>query len=213
MDKQKHIEITEKISQQVIIDETKEIPEIKVDFEKLREVNNDTVAYLYVKGTDISYPVVRTDNNRFYLNHSYDKSKNNAGWIFMDARNKLDGKDKNVIMYGHNRIDGIMFGTLKNVLTDDWFKNKDNRYVELVTPEETRVYAIFSVYKIRVEDYYITTGFKENEFNDFVNEMKGRSYYNFKVDVSEEDEIVTLSTCILFDEYRLVLHAKLIKKE
>ncbi len=208
-EKTKHKEIKELISEQVVINETEEIPEIKVDFDKLKETNGDTVAYLYVKGTDISYPVVKTDNNKYYLNHSYDKSRNNAGWIFMDYRNRMDGTDKNIIMYGHNRMDGIMFGTLKNVLTEEWFKNKENRYVELVTPEETLVYEVFSVYKIKLEDRYITTDFKENEFKTFINDMKGRSLYNFKIDVGENDQILTLSTCILFDEYRLVLHARL----
>lgn len=213
IEKTRHTEIKEKISEQVVIDETQEIPEIKVDFDKLKETNEDTVAYLYVKGTDISYPVVRTDNNKFYLNHSYDKSKNNAGWVFMDYRNKLDGNDKNIIMYGHNRRDGIMFGTLKNVLTEDWFKKEENRYVELVLPDKTLVYDVFSVYKIRVEDKYIMTSFEKGEFLEFIEEMKNRSLYNFKIDVSEDDQILTLSTCILFDEYRLVLHAKLKEEE
>ena len=209
LEKNRHGEIKEMINERVVIDETDAIPKISVDFAKLKETNSDTVAYLYVNGTDISYPVVKTDNNKYYLNHSYDHSKNYAGWIFMDYRNRLDGTDKNIIMYGHNRKDKIMFGTLDRVLTDEWFKNKDNRFVELVFPDKTLVYDIFSVYKIKVEGTYIKTDFNEGEFEDFIKTMKDRSLYNFKIDVDGDDEIVTLSTCVLFDEYRLVLHAKL----
>ena len=42
--------------------------------------------------------------------------------------------------------------------------------------------------------------------------LKSRSQYDFNVEFSAEDKILTLSTCYN-DEERVVLHAKLIKRE
>ena len=44
-----------------------------------------------------------------------------------------------------------------------------------------------------------------------VNVMKGRSIYDFGVDVSSKDKILTLSTCYNDNGIRLVLQAKLVK--
>ena len=193
----------------VTLEETP-IPEFKIDFERLKSLNSDTVGYIYLKGTNINYPVVKTDNNKYYLNHSFDRTKNYAGWIFMDYHNKLDGNDKNIILYGHNRIDGIMFGTLKNTLSSDWYNNKDNLIVQFITPEDTYKYQVFSVYKIKAEDYYIQTEFN-NDFAKFSDILRSRSVHDFGVRATEEDQIITLSTCVGFSDTRLVLHAKLIK--
>ena len=121
-------EILNNISRSVTVDkDNKPI----IDFKTLQEENSDMVAYLKVNGTDINYPVVKAKDNEFYLSHSFDKSISGAGWIYADYRNKLDGTDKNLIIYGHNRRDGSMFGTLKNILNKEWYENKDNLKISL----------------------------------------------------------------------------------
>ena len=127
----------------------------------------------------------------------------------MDYHNKLDGKDKNIIIYGHNTLDGTMFGTLRNVVKKEWYENEDNHIIKLELENETLTYQVFSTYSIKVEDYYINTIFKDNnEFNTFINTLKKRSVYNYGVDVSGEDSILTLSTCTGNGKSRMVLHAK-----
>ena len=80
------------------------------------------------------------------------------------------------------------------------------------TPNENSLYQIFSVYKIKAEDYYITTNFNtNNEYLNFLNTIKNRSIYNFNVTLTENDSIITLSTCYS-DTERTVVHAKKIKK-
>ena len=185
--------------------------EFEVDFNYLKETNNQTVGYLKLNGLDIEYPVVQTDDNDFYLTHSFDKTYNSAGWIFADFRNKVDGSDKNLVIYGHNRRDGSMFCPLRNVLTDEWFSVEENKKFLFVTETEKSYYQIFSVYKIPAEDYYITTEFYNNEFDQFLNVIKGRSEFDFGVDVNSDDSLLTLSTCDNNSEYRIAVHAKKIK--
>jgi len=179
----------------------------KTNNNKIAEQIKSTVIVEEENGDE--YPVVKGTNNSFYLNHSFDKSENSAGWIFEDYRNLYDGTDKNIVIYGHNRIDGSMFGSLKNILDPDWYNNEENTSINFITEKEKSVYKVFSVYQIEDEDYYIQTDFDENnKFKDFVEKIKGRSIKDFGIDVNEEDNILTLSTCGSSNKYRIVLHAK-----
>lgn len=190
-----------------------EINSYDIDFETLKQQNPDTVGYLKVNGTDIQYPVVKTNNNEYYLTHNYDKSYSSAGWVFMDYRNNNDIADKNIIIYGHNRRDKIMFGTLKNVLTQEWLNNSQNQTILFITEKEKAEYQVFSVYQIQNEDYYLTTQFKSNEeFQNFISKIQSRSIKKFEVPVNADDQILTLSTCANNNKYRVVLHAKKILK-
>ena len=185
--------------------------ESKIDFAKLREKNKEIVGYLKVNGTNINYVVVKGKDNNYYLNHNLYKEYSVFGSIFMDYRDKLNDADKNIIIYGHNTKDGSMFGSLKNILTKEWYEKEDNHVIELVLENKTLVYQVFSTYSIKAEDYYISTNFKNNnEFSKFVKKLKNRSKYNYDVDVTGEDNILTLSTCASNRVDRVVLHAKLI---
>ena len=182
-----------------------------IDFKALKEKNSDVVAYLKVNNTNIDYVVVKGTDNKFYLKHNLYKEYNKLGWIFMDYHNRLDGTDKNIVIYGHNTANKSMFGTLRNIVKKEWYTNPDNYIIKLVLEDEVLTYQVFSTYTIKVEDYYINTIFKDNtEFNKFVNTLKKRSVYNYGVSVNGEDSILTLSTCTNNGKSRMVLHAKLI---
>ena len=185
---------------------------LDVNFSDLKKKNSDTKAWVKVEGTNINYPVVQRSDNEYYLNHSYDKSKNNAGWVFLDFRNNLDVLDKNTIIYAHGRVDTTMFGSLKNILKSNWYENKNNYIIKFATDKYTSLWQVFSVYTIKAESYYITTDFSSNnEFKEFATTLKGRSKVKFSADVNENDKIITLSTCRDSKGNRVVMHAKLIK--
>ena len=182
---------------------------IDVDINKLKTFNSDTIGFIKVMGTNINYPFVQTIDNDYYLNRSYDKTYNNAGWIFLDYRNN-EFNDKNTIIYGHGRINGTMFGSLKDTLKSFWQNNKDNYIIKISTEKENSIWQIFSVYKIATTSDYLQTSFSDNEFESFINLIKGRSSYNFETNVTNEDKVLTLSTCYN-DNDKMVVHAKLIK--
>lgn len=211
-DQTKYVKIEEKIEAYVDIDEKISIPKLTINFDELKKINSDTIAYLYVKNTQVNYPVVQTSNNDYYLNHTFNKTKNDSGWIFMDYRNKLDNNEKNIIIYGHNRVNGTMFGSLKNTLKKEWYENKDNLVIQLYTKEKVLKYQIFSIYRTESEDYYIKTSFND-DFDEFVKNLKSRSTIKIDTDIKDVKQILTLSTCIGYDDDRLVLHARLIDSE
>lgn len=187
-------------------------PLINVDFESLLKTNNETVGWINVNNTNINYPFVQGINNTYYLNHSFDKSYNSAGWVFMDYRNNKEMNNKNTILYAHGRIDKTMFGSLYKTQYPAWYQNRSNHIIRISTPSVNMSYQIFSVYKIEEESYYIQTDFSsDSEYLEFLNTIKERSKYNFNVVLNESDKIITLSTCAN-DKERYVVHAKLIKK-
>ena len=186
---------------------------IEVDFKELKEINPHTKAWLQVNGTNINYPVVQASNNEYYLSHAFDRSWNGGGWVFLDYRNRLEYNEKNTIIYAHSRFDKSMFGSLRNILTSSWIRNTDNYVVKLSTEYENTLWQVFSVYRIpTTSDYLQITFYSDSSFQDFINLLKNRSQHNFNTNVEVSDRILTLSTCYSNEE-KVVLHAKLIKRE
>ena len=208
-----------------IIEQAEEIPQtnpywdyikmnlINVDFNELKTINSSTKGWIQVNGTNINYPFVQAKDNKYYLTHSFDKTYNGAGWVFLDYRNNVKELSKNTIIYAHGRDDKTMFGSLKNILKNGWLNDYNNYVVKISTETENTLWQVFSVYRIPTTNDYIKVNFNSNEdFIVWTSMLLNRSSYNFNTTVSEYDNILTLSTCYNDDE-KVVLHAKLIKKE
>lgn len=226
----KNQELISELKTQIILPETQEVnilndtnnnnenntntaqPETSIDFSNLINLNPDTVAWVKVNNTDIDFPVVKTDNNDYYIKHNFDKKYNSAGWIFADFRNKFDGTDKNIIIYGHNRRDGSMFSTLNNTLEESWYTNPENQIIKLYTPSRILNYQIFSIYKIKETSFKNLTSFENDEtFQNYIDEITTRSIHNFEIPVTSSDKILTLYTCANNNKYRIIVHGKEIK--
>ena len=208
-----------------IIEQPEEIPEsnpywdyikmnlISVNFDELLKLNNETKGWIQVNGTNINYPFVQTDNNDYYLTHSYNKSYNQAGWVFMDYRNNTENLDRNTILYAHGMNNKTMFGSLRNILSSSWYNNTDNHIIKLSTPTENTLWQVFSVYHIETTNDYIQTEFRsDEEYQEFLDMLIGRSAVTFDTTVNVNDKILTLSTCYNKTD-KVVMHAKLIKRE
>ncbi len=179
----------------------------KTEMQKLKEINSDAVAWIKINGTKINHSVVKAKDNTFYLNHNIYKDYNENGWAFMDYRNSGNFDDRNTVIYAHNT--DVMFASLRNTLNKDWQQVKENRKITVITEKETLTFEVFSTYTTKVEDYYIRTQFTDNEFKTFIKTIKNRSIYNYGVEVSVNDKILTLSTCNRgLKNGRTVLHAK-----
>ncbi len=202
-------EIKEKLEENIEIVIEDDVSKYKIDFDSLLSQNADTVGYLKVNNTNIDYIVVKGKDNNYYLNHNFNQEKNRSGWIFMDYRNNLDGNDKNIVIYGHNRRDGSMFGNLKNILKDQKNNDKKDMKILLVINNKIQEYHVFSAYSIPKEKYYLTTYFNnDKEFQEYIDRAINNSVIDFNQNVSIEDKILTLSTCADNNKDRVVVHAK-----
>lgn len=186
---------------------------IDVNFTDIKKKNNDVVGWIQVSGTNINYPFVQTTDNTYYLTKDINKNNNSAGWVFMDYRNNIKDFDKNTILYAHSRVNGTMFGSLKNIMNNDWYNNKLNHVIKLSTEYENTLWQVFSVYITPVVNDYIQIEFNNSDrYLEFLNMIQKRSAYTFDVSLNNLDKILTLSTCYN-DNERVVMHAKLIKME
>lgn len=186
---------------------------INVDFNKLKAINSDVVGWIQVGGTNINYPIVQASDNQYYLTHQFDKKYNTAGWVFMDYRNNNVNFNYNTILYAHGRLNRTMFGSLRNVVKKDWYNNTQNYIVKLSTEYENTLWQVFSTYQIKTTNDYLDIDFNsDEEYLSFLNMLKRRSIHDYMTNVDVNDKIITLSTCHN-DTDKIVLHAKLIKRE
>lgn len=183
---------------------------LSVDFTELSKINDEVVAWIKVPETSVNYPVVKHKDNSYYLTHSYDKSFNYAGWIYTDYRNDIDDLVSNNIIYGHGRVDGSMFGSLRNLIN----KDGSEKLVYISTPYNNYIFQVFSIYRIMNTNDYLYTGYDNNEkFLSFIDLIKNRSLVKYDdLEIEPSDKILTLATCYDTRE-KFVIHAKMIKWE
>lgn len=180
--------------------------EFQVDFEKLRAVNEDVVGWIRFENLAISYPIMRGEDNDYYLRHTTNRTENKAGSIFMDYLNAPDFSDKNTFVYGHNMKNKSMFGLLNNYSGEQYYR--EHPYFWIYTPQGAARYQIFSCYVGSAAGDSYQVGFGENEeFEAYLGRLRELSAYDTGVSVSKEDEIVSLSTCTASgDDYRFLVH-------
>ena len=188
------------------------IEQFTIDFNSLLEQNEDCIGWVRILDTNISYPIVQSEDNTFYLTHNFEKNKNGAGWIFADYRNNFDFLDKNTIVYGHNRRNGTMFSNLQYYLDSNFSNNPEHKYINFNTKKGPYLAEVFSVYKVSSDDVELYCNYSTaSEFAETINNWKNNSLYDFNTEVTSSDNVLTLYTCDDNTEYRILLHAKLIK--
>ena len=193
----------------------KEEPKINVnnDMVSLLAINDETVGWLSIKGTNIDYPVVQHEDNDFYLTRDFYKKNAYSGWVFMDYRNNYYDFDDNTIIYAHNRYsNGTMFGTLSRIAEKDWYENEENLIITYDTLFGTTKWEVFSAYKILTTSDYLENDFSDDDKRmEFFTMLKDRSSHDYGVEINASDKILTLSTCYKSNQ-RFVVHARLIKE-
>lgn len=191
--------------------EDKEI--LSVDFESLKRLNEDIVGWISFKDTEVNYPIVKGADNSYYLNHTFNKTENDSGSIFMDFENDSKFKDKNIILYGHNMKNGSMFSILNKYMDKDFYKSTP--YFWLYTENEIYKCEIFSAYKTSANNSksYIKKFSTDQEYEDFSKEIKNSSLYDTGITVNKDDIVLTLSTCTNNDkDSRFVVSSKMVKQ-
>lgn len=171
-----------------------DFPDIKVDFDALQKINSSCVAWLYVDGAQINYPVVQGTDNEFYLHHTFEMKKNSSGCVFMDWEVDPLLTSWNTFFYGHNMKNGTMFGHLKNFINNPANYEKDP-YIYVFRPEGIYRYEIFSYYLDQTDSkmYYTCDSF--SEYRAYLREATKKSVKECKARATADDNIVTLVTC------------------
>ena len=179
-----------------------------VDFEKLKEINSEVVAWIrFEEPSQISYPVVKGPDNSKYLKTTFEGNTNAAGTLFVDVDNSGDFTDRNTFIYGHNMKNGSMFGQLRKYKNKDF--GKEHPYFYIYTPDgKETTYQVFAVSVVKdTSESYRKWYNTDEEFLDYIKYIRSISGYKTDVEVGVDSKIVSLSTCTnVSDDERLLVH-------
>ncbi len=195
-------------------DEENEDEELKIDFEKLKETNKEILGWIYIPDTPVSYPLLHTNNNQYYLKHTYNHTYSDFGSIFINSTSSIDLTDDNTIVYGHNTKNGSMFGSLKKYKDNDYLK--EHPYIYIIYEDYTYTYEIVSEFTTDTSYKVYTTMFDtRQDFRDWQKEMYANAVNNYgEIKPDGKEKIVTLSTCTSRTETeRFVVIGRLINTE
>ena len=207
-------EIEEPVVEESVVTE----PQVLAKYKELSDSNSDMIGWLSIPGMVIDYPVMYTpDDPEYYLRRDFDGEDATAGMLFVDANcDPVDGD--NQIIYGHNMHNGTMFGTLSDYADKEFWEN--HQFVHYDTLYEEHLYQVVCVFRsyIHFVDeegfryYHFYGSSNEQEFNDYVTNIKALQLYDTGVEVSYGDKLIALSTCDYYtDDGRFVVVAKLIR--
>lgn len=177
------------------------LADMTVDWTYLRSINPDIVAWVYIPGTNVNYPVVHTDDNDTYLATSFNGDQPvgvHPGTIFLDMGNKADFSDANNVMYGHHMDDGSMFACLSTQLSDQT-EFSSHRTVYVLTPNMNYKCSTFSLVMTTGWDLLVETTFSNADLRTaYIKDKEERSVVQpteGMPDASKITKLFTFSTC------------------
>lgn len=194
-----------------------------VDFDALRAVNSDIIGWIRIANTVVDYPVLQSseDDPQYYLYRDYKKQDTKYGSVFMEAKNTLNTGEstaRSLTLHGHHMNDGRMFADILKYADLEFYKSTP--VFTFDTYKEAGQWKVISVFKTNVLPsqgevfQYIRTGFTDdNDFLDYVYQLRIRSIINTGVSVNEKDQLVVLSTCSdEYDNFRTVVVARKVRE-
>ena len=203
-------ETTEPVEETEEIDVTPVInTPLSIDFAALQAINPDTRGWVKITGTRVNNVVVQSEDNNYYIDHDFYGQESISGTIFSSNKNKWDGTDENIILFGHNMLSGEFFASVRSYVPRDWSREPCSFYkvhptVMLATPNGgSETYKVFAGILVNTQEQYGEvfrytgkTSFKgKDDFNQFILDVMDRSWFFTDVDITYGDQLLTLSTC------------------
>ena len=187
-----------------------EVP-IAVDWDLLREKNSDIVGWLY-DPAGMSYPVMQTTDNSYYLHRGWDKQPNTAGSLFADTVATAGVLHSNFLIYGHNMKDGSMFAGIMKYVDQSYYDQHPTMYY--LTPwQNYRVELIAAHIVESTLDNFPNYFADDGEYQTYLNTITSRSFFRTNAQVSTQYQLITLSTCDYSSGYtdpRFLVHGMLV---
>lgn len=186
--------------------ESKEEQEEKknpVNFEELKKINKDSIAWIRIKDTNINYPILQTNDNEYYLKKDINEKYSTCGWIFMNYKNSSNFSDRNTVLYGHNIKSGLMFSDLQKIYKEELGTDV---IIEIYTETEKLEYKVYSSYLIEPEDYSAKVLLDEDSEKEYLQEILKRSSIMYNIVPDKSDKLITLSTCDNSGKNRILVH-------
>ena len=181
-----------------------------IDFDRLREISADAVAWLFAPDMNINYVIAQTDNNDYYLRRLLDGTYASGGSLFVDYRCSADFSDWNTVIYGHQMNNGTMFGELANYRDPAYYEEHPVMY--LYVPGKRYKLELIAAYLTDIYDIIYTVPSTKVLWNEIIYQAGRESSFDPGITVGREDKLVTLSTCAYdYDNARYVLIGRIVE--
>ncbi len=200
--------VSDYITNQSIRSEIKEVVEINqrivpdpnnmpIDYNEINrpflEVNSDYVGWITIKNTTINLPMVRGNDNEYYLTRNFQTNSSKAGAIFMDYRNQPDFNDPQVLIYGHHMRNGTMFADLDKYKDQSYVADRD--IITIRTLTETRKYKIYSVFIVDASVSTLDFPTAKDRLSELYDKYEAKSIYKIATKAANIAQILTLVSC------------------
>lgn len=183
----------------------------EIDFAGMRAVNEDVIGWIQIPDSPVDYPLLDADDNKYYLNHTYDRQWSSYGSIFLEPRNNPDLSERHLVIYGHNMVNESMFGSLLEYKNQEYADTHPE--ITVCMTDRDLTYRIFSAYTAHVDSAAYRMSFSEDaSFMEMAEQMKVNSVIAADVMPTAEDQVLTLSTCTPegAKKYRFIVNAVLV---
>lgn len=177
-----------------------------INFEELRRINPDVVAWLVIPGTSIDYPVVQTTDNEIYLKKTFEGGSSAAGTIFLDYESRRDLAGFHNIVYGHHMKNQTMFTDLIKFKEEEFFK--EHREIILYTPEkELHLETVAALYGDAGGENRRTNFSSQEKFNEYVDAQTKDCSFR-ELPEGDIEHLYSFVTCSYeFEDARTILYA------
>lgn len=174
-------------------------------YNKLKAANAAYVGWIYMPAMHIDHPIVLAPNNSYYLNHSFYKSYNMYGTLFVDSRDTKTFDEPHLVIYGHHMVNNSMFSYL-----DQLRKEKNyaaNSTFQIFTETGPKTYIIFAVETVNADKTVLSLPYTGN-IQALIRTYEKNALYKTGVDTSQATQVVTLVTCtVVAANFRILIHA------
>lgn len=168
-----------------------------VDWAACKAENEDFIAWIQIPGTTVDYPVVLSNDTKYYLNHTFSGKKSYLGTLFSLEKTDYQLPGKNIAIYGHHiRSNGqVMFSRLISYKDQDFYADHQTIYLDSLFHSDT--YIVFAVINMRSGDWdpSVASFASGDDFLSFIHRARSQSLYETGIEVTAEDQILTLITC------------------
>jgi sortase B len=200
------------------------LPENPVDFAALQEINPDIYAWIYLpmspEREDIDYPILQSrteDDDNFYLHKDIYRKYLFMGSLYTQKANAKDFSDRMTVIYGHNMLNQVMFSNLVYFRDSQIFENHEFFYI--YTPGHILTYRIAAAIQFDTRHLLNCFDFSDDAvFAEWIQNyvLEPRTMVRSVregMEVTIDDKIVVLSTCIEHGKFRYLVQGVLISDE
>lgn len=200
------------IQEIAIKDEKAEPGDNRIDFEALKSVNDDVIGWLTLNNTVIDYPVVKGEDNDYYLHHLYNGEWNSLGTLFVDYRNRDLFTDQISTIYGHSMLNGSMFFILERYKRQDFYE--EHKQFSFETPDKTYVLEPIAGKVMDAKIPFLQFNFETiEEYETYINDFISTSTFKSEASFSSSDKTVMMIKCSAdYEDARYVLICKVSEK-